>query len=62
MEEMITIDRILSGPVTTQKGVKSLVVEAGGEPITWASLGYRIDQIVDHFKFSDKLYTVQLET
>ena len=59
---MITIDRILSGPVTTQEGVKSLVVEAGGEPITWASLGYRIDQIVDHFKLSDKPYTVQLET
>ena len=59
---MITIDRILSGLVITQEGVKSLVVEVGGEPITWASLGYRIDQIVDHFKLSDKPYTVQLET
>ena len=61
MEDMITVDRILSGPIATQEGVKSLVVEAGGEPITWASLGYRIDQIVNHFKVSDKPYTVQLE-
>ena len=62
MESLIIIDRILSGPVTGGRGLKSIVIESQGQVTTWASLGYRIDQIVKHFNGSDKPYTVQLET